>query len=176
MTCRTRLISSCCVAIEIEDRRRSAAERRHHRDLSRLAAAQLGAEILLQAIELEPWRVRPAAAARLDAERELRVDELAAAVVQQQRVDAVAMRIIHARGDEDVIPAVRIDVADARSPWPVSFRAGAIGDLLEPAAAGVMEQRVAENERVRRAAENLIRRRDRRLLLLEIRRQRLEYV
>ena len=61
------------VVVEIEHRRRAAAERRHHHDLSRLPAAEIGAESFLQAVELEPRRVRPAAAARLDAEQELGV-------------------------------------------------------------------------------------------------------
>src|SRR2546423_8865728 len=70
------------VAVEIEDRRRAAAERRHHADRARLAAAEILADPFLQAVEVEPRRVRAAAAPRLDPEHELGVGEPLAPIVQ----------------------------------------------------------------------------------------------
>ena len=120
------------VAVEVEDDRRAAAERRHHGDLPGSARGRDRVPSpSVQTVEVEPGRVRPAAAARLDAEQELAVEKLLAAVVQQQRVDAVAVREVHAGGDEDVLPAVGVEVADARAPGPVVLDADAVGDLLE---------------------------------------------
>ena len=53
---------------------------------------------------------------------------------------------VHPRGDEDVVPAVGVEVVDARPPRPIGLHADRVRDLLEAAAAAVREQRVAENE------------------------------
>ena len=72
---------------------------------------------------------------RLDAEDELAVHETLPVFVQQERVDPVAEGEVHGRGDEDVVPAVGVQVVDAHSPGPVIFDADLVGDLLEPTAA-----------------------------------------
>ena len=79
-------------------------------------------------VELEERR-DDAALPRLDAEHELGVDESLAAIVQHHRVDHVAVGIVHAGGDEDVVEAVGVEVADARSPRPVVLDADRVGDL-----------------------------------------------
>ena len=76
-------------------------------------------------------RVRAAAPPRLDPEQELRIREPLAAVVQEHGVDAVAEGEPHPGGDEDVVPAVGVDVADAQPPGPVVLGPQAVGDLLE---------------------------------------------
>ena len=91
--------------------------------LPRCPRHEIRAHAFLQAVELEPRRVRPAAPAGLDPQREFGIHELRALVVQQHRVDAVSVRVVHAGRDEDVVPAVCVDVADARSPRPVVLRA-----------------------------------------------------
>ena len=59
-------------------------------------------------------------------------------VVQQDGVDAIAIGITHPRGNEDVVPAVCIQVADAWSPWPVSLGSEPIGNFLEAALSQVV--------------------------------------
>src|SRR5881227_1749222 len=89
--------------------------------------------------------VGPPAPARLDAEDEFAVAVDLAAVVQQQRIDAIAERKIHAGGDEDVLPAVRVEVAGAQAPGPVVLDVHGVRDLREPAAPQVVEEGVAED-------------------------------
>ena len=84
--------------------------------------------VLARGVQLEPRRGE-AAAARLDAEHELRVDEPLAAIVQLHRVDHVAFRIVHAGGDEDVVESVGVEIADARSPRTVVLDADRVGDF-----------------------------------------------
>ena len=51
--------------------------------------------------------------ARLDAQDEFGVEKFLSAIVQQKRIDAVTIGEAHARGDEDIVPAVGIQIADA---------------------------------------------------------------
>ncbi len=96
------------------------------------------------AVEREPLGVRCPIAARLDAENEFGRHEAPSGVVEQQRVDAVAERVVHARGDEDVLVAVGVEVADADAPGPVVLEPEFIGSLDEAAVALVVPEGVAE--------------------------------
>src|SRR5213078_4959747 len=94
----------------------------------------------------EPDLIRDAVGAWLDTEQKFAGKEMSPAFVQEYGVDPVAMREVHPGGDEDVVPAVGVEVVHARSPGPVRFHPDRVGDLLEAAASAVMEERVAEDE------------------------------
>src|SRR6266581_5855386 len=94
-------------------------------DTARLLAR--GAEELFAvrsvAGEGEPELIRDAVRAWLDAEREFARQKVLPGFVQEYGVDPVAMREVHARGDEDVVPAVGVEIVHARSPGPVRLHA-----------------------------------------------------
>ena len=84
---------------------------------------------------------------------ELGVDEPLPAVVELHRIDHVAFRVVHPGRDEDVVVAVGIEVADARSPRAVVLDVDGVGDLVEPAGTVLLEERVAPDARLAVAAE-----------------------
>src|SRR5213078_795930 len=65
------------------------------------------------AVEGEPDLIRDAVGAWLDTEQKFAGKEMSPAFVQEYGVDPVAMREVHARGDEDVVPAVGVETY-----WP----------------------------------------------------------
>src|SRR5216117_3041738 len=75
------------------------------------------------AVEGEPDLIRDAVGAWLDAQQEFAGQEMPPDFVQEHGVDPVAMREVHARGDEDVVPAVGVEIVHARSPGPVRLHA-----------------------------------------------------
>src|SRR6185437_11523307 len=75
------------------------------------------------AVEGEPDLIGDAVRPWLDAEQEFAGQEMPPAFVQEYGVDPVAMREVHARGDEDVVPSVGVEVVHARSPGPVRLQA-----------------------------------------------------
>jgi len=125
------------VPVQVEQDRGAAGACGHHRQLPsgvkptpRFDPAGLlarGAEELPAvrsvAVEGEPDLIRDAVGARLDAEQKFARKEMPPAFVQEYGVDPVAMREVHARGDEDVVPAVGVEVVHARSPGPVRLHA-----------------------------------------------------
>src|SRR5438034_8856786 len=98
------------------------------------------------AVEGEPDLIRDAVGAWLDAEQEFAGKEMPPAFVQEDGVDPVAMRKVHACGDEYVVPAVGVEVVHARSPGPVRLHADRIGDFPKLPAPLVGEQGVPEDE------------------------------
>src|ERR1035438_7234410 len=52
-------------------------------------------------------------------------------VVQEHGIDPVSKREVHGRRDEDIIPAIRIDVSDARSPRPVVLYPHGVGNFFK---------------------------------------------
>ena len=107
----------------------------------------------------------PSPSSGLDAQEELRVEKLLSAIVQQQGIDAVAERKVHARRDEDVVPTVGVQIADARSPGPVVLHAHTVRNFLEFIGAEIVIERVAENKTALWPHQELFRLRFRRLLL-----------
>src|SRR3989449_8852949 len=121
------------VPIQVEQDRGAAGARGHHgqfpggvKSTSRFDTARLlarGAEELPAvrsvAVEGEPDLIRDTVRAWLDAEQKFAGKEMPPAFVQEYGVDPVAMREVHARRDEDVVPAVGVEVVHARSPGPV---------------------------------------------------------
>src|SRR5689334_11232026 len=97
--------------------------------------------VLARGIQLEPWR-HEAAAPRLDADDELRVHELLTAIVELQRIDHVALRIVHPRGREDIVESVGIEIADARPPWTVVLGANGVRDFPVLVRAFLHEKRI----------------------------------
>ena len=83
------------------------------------------------AVHLKPRCVSAAVAPRLDAEQEFAVQELFSTIVQQHGIDAITEGEAHAGTDENVVPAIGIDVAHAHTPGPVRLNSYAIGNLLE---------------------------------------------
>ena len=110
--------------------------------------------VLTRRVELEPRHGHPGLPG-LDPEHELRVDEPLAAVVEPHRIHHVAERVVHARRDERVIVSVRIEVADARSPWTVILRVDGIGHFAKLPWTFLEEERVAPDARRAIAAERL---------------------
>src|SRR5579872_1334863 len=90
-----------------------------------------------RAVEIEPRSVGAAIPARLDPEQKFGVQELLAAVVQQQRIDAVAVRETHAGGDKNIFPAIGVEIPDTGPPGPVALDAELIGDLREFSASDI---------------------------------------
>jgi len=84
--------------------------------------------------------------ARLNSEKKLGVKEFLTAVIEQQRIDAIAERKIHARCDENIFVAISVEVAHADSPGPKLFDADLVGNLLELTVAKVVIERVAKDE------------------------------
>src|SRR5881396_2586073 len=125
------------VPIEVEQDRGAAGARGQHgqfpggvKSTPRFDTARLlarGAEELFAvrsvAGEGEPDLIRDAVGAWLDAEREFARQKVLPGFVQEYGVDPVAMREVHARGDEDVVPAVGVEIVHARSPGPVRLHA-----------------------------------------------------
>ena len=95
-------------------------------------------------IDREPVLGSAPAAPRFDSENEFGIAELFPAVVEQHAVDAVAERVVHARGDEGVFESIRIEVTAAQSPRPVVLRPDALGDIDETSATDVAEKCIAE--------------------------------
>ena len=96
-------------------------------------------------VEVEPGLLEAAIGSRLDTDEELAVEEGLARVVEQHRVDPVAVGHVHAGAEEGVLPAVGVEIADAQSPGPVVLGADSVGDLLELATAEVPVEGVAEH-------------------------------
>src|SRR5205807_1035031 len=96
------------IVVQVKDRGRACAQVAEDGDLPCLPAAGEPAGRLLGAVEIEEGRLRASSSPRLDPQEELRVAELLAAVVQQERVDGIAEREAHARRDEDILPAIRV--------------------------------------------------------------------
>src|SRR6185295_7683049 len=105
---------------DVEDRGRPGGTSPPDRETAGRARRVAMILVLARGVELEPGR-GDAAASRLDAEHEFRVDERLAMVVQLHRVDLVALGIVHPRRDERIVEAVGVEVANARSPRTVAF-------------------------------------------------------
>ena len=90
-------------------------------------------------VQLFPW---------LDPQHEFGIHEFLSALIQQHRIDAVAIGIAHACGHEHVFPAVCIEVARARSPRPIGFQTQPVGDLFEFPISEVVVKGVPENKLV----------------------------
>src|SRR5204863_3328062 len=139
----------------------ASAERAHHRQMTlrihltgHLASARLRAEAapLIERIhsltfEREPDLLRRTARAWLDAEHEFAGQKSLAIFVQQQRVDAVAKWEVHSGGDEDVVPAVTVEILHTRSPRPVSLDAPRVGYLGVTDATGTAGSTIAASSR-----------------------------
>ncbi len=82
---------------------------------------------------------------RLEAGQELGIEESFALVVEQQRVGGVAEGVGHRGGDEDVFPAVGVDVGGGEAPGPVVLEVELLAVLLELAVAEVAVEGVAEH-------------------------------
>src|SRR3989442_13979690 len=67
------------------------------------------------AVEGEPDLIRDAVRAWLDAEQEFAGKEMPPAFVQEYGADPLAMRELHAGGDEDGVPAVGSELVHARA-------------------------------------------------------------
>src|SRR5208283_2511040 len=124
------------VVVEVENGGGPAGTRRHDDGFSGVADTDSAVQLSLlldfpriRTVDLEPRRVQLLAG--FDPQHEFRVQELLAVVIQKQGVYAVAVGITHARGNVDVLPAVRVEIADTRSPRPIGFQSQAIGDFLE---------------------------------------------
>src|SRR5688572_186741 len=91
-------------------------------------------------IEREPILVRSAVSARLDPQQKLAVQELFPTFIEQYGIDAITKGITHARTDEDVFKAVRIEVPNADAPRPVSFESQPIGCFHKRSVALVLEK------------------------------------
>src|SRR2546425_7708150 len=66
------------------------------------------------AVEGEPDLLCGAIRPRLDPHHEFAREEAAPPLVEQDGVDPIAIGEVHARGDEDVIPSVGVEVVHAR--------------------------------------------------------------
>src|SRR5439155_11084915 len=76
------------------------------------------------------------------------IREGAVALVSLQVIRPVPEGVAHAGRNEDILPAVVIEIADGDPPGPERLQAGLIGDLLEPVLAEVLEEGVAEKDLV----------------------------
>ena len=133
------------VVIEIKHHRGARAERSVDDGLGAELLAEHAGGILTLAVEEEHGLVRAATRARFHSEQELRVKKALPLFVEQDGVDGVAERPAHAGGDENILVAIGIEVAHARSPRPVRLRTNLIGNFLKRASAPVAVEGVAEN-------------------------------
>src|SRR5262249_60992393 len=65
--------------------------------------------------------------------------------VDRYVVASIGKGIVHPRRDEDVWPAIRVQIADARAPGPARFDVRGIRHVAEPPLTQIGEQRVSEN-------------------------------
>src|SRR6185503_14489765 len=111
------------VVIEIENGSRARAQGRHDRMDAAVARAKLVTLVRAIAVQGEANLLAAAIGARLDAEREFRVEEALATLIEGHGVDAVTKRMPHAGGHEHVFESICVQVAHARPPGPVCFHA-----------------------------------------------------
>src|SRR5262249_21658032 len=108
--------------------------------------------VAARGVELEKRR-DDAVPARLDVERELGAGEALAAIVQLPRIDHVTLPIVHARGDERILEAVGVQIADARAPRAVVLEAERIRDFAVLVRPVLLEEAVSPDARLAGAAE-----------------------
>jgi len=111
--------------------------------------AQGPQNLVVGAIHDEPGSVR--SLARLQSQEKLGIQEFLAAVIQEQRIDAVAERKIHSCADESVL-TICVKVAHANSPRPKLLDSNLVGNLLELAVSKVVVESIAEYEVAGRGA------------------------
>src|SRR6267154_3455724 len=85
--------------------------------------------VVVCAIHQEPRRV--GLLPRLDSQQKFGIQKKLAAVVQQEGIDAVTKREIHARCDKNILEPIGVQVSDAGSPRPKLFNAHPVRNLLE---------------------------------------------
>src|ERR1022692_3745436 len=77
-------------------------------------------------------------------------------VVQEHGIDSVSKREVHGRRDEDIIPSIRIDVSDARSPRPVVLYPHGVGNFFKRTFSRIVIHRIAEHETGGRTHEEAV--------------------
>ena len=120
------------------------------------------AGVLAVAVEREPRAQR--AGPRLDPEQELGVGEGASFVIEEHVVAVIAVREVHAGGDEQVGPAVGVEIGGARTPGPSGLGVRRVRPLGEPVIPLGGEEGIAEDV-VAVGAEEARRKHDRPVVL-----------
>ena len=95
--------------------------------------------------QLEPWLDDLTVPSRLHTQNVLGIQESLTGVVDQNAVGRITEWKAHARRDENVLPTVRIQVADTQAPRPEVLCIDLIRYFVERAVTVIPVERVAED-------------------------------
>src|SRR5882762_2373880 len=136
------------VVVQIKDDGGPAGTGSHHRRFAAMAHAYPAIQFLLSlsfpgigAINLKPRRVE--IFARLNTKQELGVQKLLALIVQKHGVNSITVGVAHAGSNEDVVPAVGVDITYTRTPGPIGLNSALIGYFLIFAATQIVVESIA---------------------------------
>src|SRR5262249_45040806 len=132
--------------------RRTGTGGTNNRDEARFSLTKLVLFVFSRAVQGKEFLFNSVGFAWLNAENEFAVDKSLAAFIQQQRIDSISQRITHAGSDEHVLVAIRVKIAYANAPRPVSFSTDTVRNLAERTATLILIKGIAENA-VRSARE-----------------------
>src|SRR5258708_6575739 len=102
------------IIVQVEHHRGASGAWGHHSNLPRMSSAHLLIQLSqsgLRAVDVEPGYVN--VAARFNPQQKFGVKELFSTIVQEHRVNSVTKRETHPGRDENVIPAISVNVANA---------------------------------------------------------------